>query len=61
VLLDINMPKMNGIEVLRRFRDLGFESKVLMLTIHDDKEYLLETMNMGADGYILKDTGCKIP
>ncbi|HHV39026.1 MAG TPA: response regulator transcription factor [Tepidimicrobium sp.] len=56
VLLDINMPKMNGIEVLRRFRDLGFESKVLMLTIHDDKEYLLETMNMGADGYILKDT-----
>ncbi|NLJ78841.1 MAG: response regulator transcription factor [Tissierellia bacterium] len=55
ILLDINMPKMNGIEVLRRFRDFGIKSKVLMLTIHDDREYLLETMNMGADGYILKD------
>ncbi len=56
VLLDINMPKMNGIEVLRRFRDLGIESKVIMLTIHEDREYLFETMNMGANGYILKDS-----
>lgn len=55
ILLDINMPKMNGIEALRRFRDLGIESKIIILTIHDDKEYLFETINMGANGYVLKD------
>lgn len=55
ILLDINMPKMNGIEVLRRFRDIGIESKIIILTIHDDREYLYETINMGANGYVLKD------
>lgn len=56
ILLDINMPKMNGIEVLRRFKDLGVDSKVIMLTIHDDREYLLEAMKIGANGYVLKDS-----
>ena len=56
VLLDINMPKMNGIEVLRRYKDLGVESKVIMLTIHNDREYLYETIKIGANGYVLKDS-----
>lgn len=56
LLLDINMPKLNGIDVLRRIKDLGIETRVIMLTIHDDKEYLFETMKMGADGYVLKDS-----
>lgn len=56
LLLDINMPKTNGIEVLRRLKDLGVESKIIMLTIHDDREYLFETVNIGADGYVLKDS-----
>ncbi|NLX62377.1 MAG: response regulator transcription factor [Tissierellia bacterium] len=56
LLLDINMPNLNGIDVLRRLRDLGVDTKVIILTIHDDKEYLLETMKMGADGYVLKDS-----
>ncbi len=56
VLLDINMPKMNGIEVLRRAKDLGLESKIIMLTIHDDREYLQETIKIGANGYVLKDS-----
>lgn len=56
ILLDINMPKMNGIDVLRRLKDLGVRSRVIMLTIHDDREYILETMKIGADGYILKDS-----
>lgn len=56
ILLDINMPETNGIDVLRRLKDLGIKSKVIMLTIHDDREYLLETMKIGADGYILKDS-----
>lgn len=56
ILLDINMPRMNGIDVLRRLKDLGLKSKVIMLTIHKDREYLLETMKIGANGYVLKDS-----
>lgn len=56
ILLDINMPSMNGIEVLRRLKDLGTMSKIIMLTIHEDREYLFETMKIGADGYVLKDS-----
>lgn len=56
LLLDINMPNLNGIDALRRIRDLWVDTKVIILTIHDDKEYLLETMKMGADGYVLKDS-----
>ena len=56
VLLDINMPRMNGIDTLKRFKDLGIDSKVIMLTIHEDREYLYETMKIGANGYLLKDS-----
>ena len=56
ILLDINMPKMSGIDVLRRLKDLGTTSRIIMLTIHNDREYLLETMKVGADGYVLKDS-----
>lgn len=56
VLLDINMPKLNGIETLRRFKDLGIKTKVIILTIHEDKQYILETLKIGANGYILKDS-----
>lgn len=55
VLLDINMPNMNGIQALRRIKDMGLSARVIMLTIHDDREYLLETVNIGAEGYVLKD------
>lgn len=56
VLLDINMPNLNGIETLRKFKDLGIESKIIMLTIHEDKEYIMKTLKLGANGYILKDS-----
>ncbi|MBS4537207.1 response regulator transcription factor [Clostridium sp. D2Q-11] len=56
ILLDINMPTVNGIEALRRLKDVGSESKIIILTIHDDREYLFQTVNMGADGYVLKDS-----
>ncbi|MGO1368037.1 MAG: response regulator [Senegalia sp. (in: firmicutes)] len=55
ILLDINMPKINGIEALRRLKESGIKSKIIILTIHDDKEYLEETIKIGADGYVLKD------
>ncbi|PAB59211.1 response regulator [Anaeromicrobium sediminis] len=56
VLLDINMPKMNGIQALRRLKDMGLDSKVIILTFHEEREYLFQTMNMGASGYMIKDT-----
>ncbi|MFA5577089.1 MAG: response regulator transcription factor [Tissierellaceae bacterium] len=56
VLLDINMPKLNGIEALRKFKDMGIKSKVIILTIHEDKEYILKTLKLGANGYLLKDS-----
>lgn len=55
VLMDINMPNINGIQALRRIKDMGLDTKIIMLTIHDDREYLFETINIGAEGYVLKD------
>lgn len=57
LLLDINMPNMNGIEVLQRIREYGFTIKVMMLTVHNEVEYLVKAVDIGADGYILKDSG----
>lgn len=56
LLLDINMPVMNGIKALKRIKEEGLKTRVVILTIHEDREYLLETMQIGATGYILKDT-----
>ncbi len=56
VLLDINMPKMNGIDCLTKIRKDYEKTKVLMLTVHNDAEYLLKAIDIGANGYILKDS-----
>lgn len=56
ILMDINMPNLNGIDTLRSIKDNGIKSKVMMLTIHDDREYVYETMKLGASGYLLKDS-----
>ena len=55
VLLDINMPNMNGIDCLRQIKLHHPDIKVIMLTIHEDAQYLIETINIGAEGYVLKD------
>jgi DNA-binding NarL/FixJ family response regulator len=56
LLLDINMPVMNGINALKKIKEEGFNTNVVVLTLHEDREYLLETMQIGATGYILKDS-----
>jgi DNA-binding NarL/FixJ family response regulator len=53
-LLDITMPGMSGIEAARAIHRLAPEVKVLMLTMHDDPEYLFQALEAGAAGYVLK-------
>ncbi|MDE7476805.1 MAG: response regulator transcription factor [Lachnospiraceae bacterium] len=59
ILLDINMPEMDGIETLKSLNRRKNRPKVLMLTVHNEIEYLVKVIEMGADGYILKDSGSK--
>lgn len=56
LLLDINMPKKNGLEVLQRIREEKIDVKVLILTVHNEIEYLIKAVDIGVDGYILKDS-----
>lgn len=57
LLLDINMPVMNGLDVLQELKKKKDPVKVLMLTVHNELEYLVHAVDIGADGYILKDSG----
>ncbi|HHY24427.1 MAG TPA: response regulator transcription factor [Clostridiaceae bacterium] len=54
VLLDLNMPEMNGIETLRKIKEQKNNTKVIMLTIENDRKTIYEAIHIGADGYILK-------
>ncbi len=56
LLLDINMPKINGIEVLKEIKRRNLNVKVLILTVHNEVEYLLKAADIGVDGYILKES-----
>lgn len=56
VLLDCNMPIMNGIEVLKSIKERGYKTKVIMLTVENDRRTLHTAINIGADGYMLKDS-----
>ncbi len=57
LLLDINMPNVNGIEVLEEIKKKNNPVKVLILTVHSEVEYLVQAVDIGANGYILKDSG----
>ena len=56
VLMDIGLPGLNGIEATRALRKEIPTAKVLALTMHDNREYILEIIRAGAKGYVLKDT-----
>lgn len=56
LLLDINMPEKNGIDVLKEMKEKGSSVKVLILTVHNELEYLMNAVDIGVDGYILKDS-----
>jgi len=56
LLLDINMPEMNGIEVLKKMKENQSKVKVLILTVHNELEYLMNAVDIGVEGYIMKDS-----
>ncbi|WP_301900318.1 response regulator [Roseburia hominis] len=56
LLLDINMPRMNGLEVLQKIKDEKIDVKILVLTVHNEVEYLLKAVDIGINGYLLKDS-----
>ena len=57
VLLDIRMPNMNGVVATQRIKTEFPDSKVVILTTFDDSDYILNAINYGASGYLLKDIG----
>jgi DNA-binding NarL/FixJ family response regulator len=56
VVLDISMPGVTGLEVAARLRTSSPETRILILSMHDQAEYVLESVRAGAHGYLLKDT-----
>lgn len=56
VLLDINMPVMNGLELLKKIRMENDKTRILILTIHNEVEYLSKAIEIGVNGYVLKDS-----
>ena len=55
VLLDISMPRMNGIEATKRIKEFAPQTSILILTAYDDDQYVFALLEAGAAGYLLKD------
>lgn len=55
LLLDIRMPELDGVETIRRLKDMGETVNIIILTTFDDDRYIHEGMSLGAKGYLLKD------
>ncbi len=56
LLLDLQMPDISGLDVLRRIKAINDEMRVVMITASTDSEHLIAAISAGADGYLLKDT-----
>ena len=56
VVMDLDMPGMGGLEATRRIAELGLEVRVLVLTMHDESEFLLPVLEAGGSGYVRKTT-----
>jgi len=55
LVLDVNLPDLNGMEVTRQLRDQGTTTAILALTVHDDSQTVFGLLESGATGYVLKD------
>jgi two-component system, NarL family, response regulator DegU len=54
-ILDLDMPKLSGLEVIRRVREAGSKTRLIVLSINRDQNTIRELFRSGADGYVLKD------
>lgn len=59
IILDFNMPKLNGVEVMKRLKDEGSAIKVIILTIENERRTIHQAIEIGADGYMLKESSGK--
>jgi DNA-binding NarL/FixJ family response regulator len=57
LVVDMMMPGVNGIEVLRQSKKLSPETHIIVLSMHSANAYVVEALNLGAEGYVLKETG----
>ena len=57
VLMDIQMPKQDGVETVRRLRQLGIDTPVILLSVYATDEYIFDGLRAGARGYLMKDVG----
>jgi DNA-binding NarL/FixJ family response regulator len=55
VLMDLSMPRMSGLDAIREIKKTSPDTKIIALTVHKTEEYILTTLQAGADGYVLKD------
>jgi two-component system, NarL family, response regulator DegU len=56
LILDIRMPRMTGLEAAAKLKDVAPNTKAVILSMHDSEEYVLQALDAGAYGYLLKDT-----
>lgn len=55
ILMDLSMPRLHGLDALREIKKIRPETKLLVLTVHKNEEYVLAAFDAGADGYVLKE------
>jgi DNA-binding NarL/FixJ family response regulator len=55
ILMDLSMPRMNGMEAIRSIKKKCPGAKILVLTVHDSEEFILAALHAGADGYVVKE------
>ena len=55
ILLDLSMPRMTGLDAIKEIKRVNSDTKIIVLTVHSTEEYILATLQAGADGYVLKD------
>jgi two-component system response regulator NreC len=55
ILLDLSMPRMTGLDAIKEIKRVNADTKIIVLTVHSTEEYILATLQAGADGYVLKE------
>lgn len=59
LLLDIKMPKMDGLAVAKKLKEAGTDIKIIVLTMHQHEDYILHMLELGANGYLLKNASAE--